>query len=565
MNLFGKYQKKNVRNERGAVLVLVALTFTIFLGLAAFAIDFNHLYVVHNELQNAADAAALAGAQALYTEVPGYEPGEKVNTNANAIAKETGLENLSDNSVVEINWTSGNTGDVQRGHWSFSNDKFTPLDTEDPVAIWGVSSDDLDKMDGTYPYVDHDGNTTYPENVNAVRVVTRRKDVEAESFFARIYGFMGFEMSAEAVAYIGFAGSLDPLEMDVPIAICDTSLTNDLCNIGRMINSADTSHESNTAAWVDSNPLSNEDACQGGTNARILGDLIGDIKTDTNENNTACECISPEHNQDDECGVNNDIITGDTWLEAIGGQVSSGYNPMVECYDTYLSEQPWEMTLPVVKCDGGQIEGCLDVDGAVTVNMIFMAAKSSPTEADTPYKMTKTDAENFPDWDSSAECSFFYQLAGVQPVVGKYNEVQPILDSDGNQVYLYNAALLDDPVYETKYFPDNRQKYAMPYLPGTEFVADADGNYDYVVEGKDPWLLGDRWGGVNHPSNIYTADKARWDCFTYHFNLQHQDGSYAPFQAKALYFMPDCEYHAPKGTTTDVNFGIRAKYPVLVD
>ena len=40
----------------------------VFLGIAALAIDLSHLYVVRNELQNAADAGALAGARFLYNE-----------------------------------------------------------------------------------------------------------------------------------------------------------------------------------------------------------------------------------------------------------------------------------------------------------------------------------------------------------------------------------------------------------------------------------------------------------------------------------------------------------------
>ena len=123
-------------NERGAILALVAMLFTIFIGLVAFAIDIGHLKVVENELQNAADAGALAGAQSLYEDPGGgYLPGERVNTGSNQIAKDVAIANSSDHSPVEVNWTSGNIGDVQRGHWSFANDKFTPLDSELPTDI----------------------------------------------------------------------------------------------------------------------------------------------------------------------------------------------------------------------------------------------------------------------------------------------------------------------------------------------------------------------------------------------------------------------------------------------
>ena len=53
---------KELRNERGAVLALVALFLIVFLGMAALAVDLGLLYVARGEAQRAADAAAHAGA-----------------------------------------------------------------------------------------------------------------------------------------------------------------------------------------------------------------------------------------------------------------------------------------------------------------------------------------------------------------------------------------------------------------------------------------------------------------------------------------------------------------------
>jgi len=50
-------------NERGAVAVVVALFMLIFVALLAFVVDFGVVYATKAKLQNAADAAALAGAQ----------------------------------------------------------------------------------------------------------------------------------------------------------------------------------------------------------------------------------------------------------------------------------------------------------------------------------------------------------------------------------------------------------------------------------------------------------------------------------------------------------------------
>ena len=53
------------RREKGAVAIQVALFFTALLAVAAMAIDIGRWVVVRHELQNAADAAALAGAHVL--------------------------------------------------------------------------------------------------------------------------------------------------------------------------------------------------------------------------------------------------------------------------------------------------------------------------------------------------------------------------------------------------------------------------------------------------------------------------------------------------------------------
>jgi Flp pilus assembly protein TadG len=53
--------------ERGTVLVLVAVTMVAFLGLAALAIDIGSFYQAQRQAQSAADAGALAGADALAT------------------------------------------------------------------------------------------------------------------------------------------------------------------------------------------------------------------------------------------------------------------------------------------------------------------------------------------------------------------------------------------------------------------------------------------------------------------------------------------------------------------
>src|SRR5690554_6197874 len=51
-----------LRNQRGAVILLVMLSVSAMLGMLALAVDIAVLFTARSEAQRAADAAALAGA-----------------------------------------------------------------------------------------------------------------------------------------------------------------------------------------------------------------------------------------------------------------------------------------------------------------------------------------------------------------------------------------------------------------------------------------------------------------------------------------------------------------------
>lgn len=56
-------QPKGPRKQKGLVAVLITVAFALMIGFAALAIDVNHMVLNKARLQNAADAAALAGAK----------------------------------------------------------------------------------------------------------------------------------------------------------------------------------------------------------------------------------------------------------------------------------------------------------------------------------------------------------------------------------------------------------------------------------------------------------------------------------------------------------------------
>src|SRR5688572_2219350 len=65
MNKQKTIKARNKKGERGSVLAAAALGMLSFIMAVGMGVDISHLYVAKNELQNAADAAALAGASGL--------------------------------------------------------------------------------------------------------------------------------------------------------------------------------------------------------------------------------------------------------------------------------------------------------------------------------------------------------------------------------------------------------------------------------------------------------------------------------------------------------------------
>lgn len=70
------------RQQRGAVTILFGLAIFVLFGFMALAVDLGRTYVVRTELQNAADAAALAGAMQLNQTQKGVWDGANPNSSA---------------------------------------------------------------------------------------------------------------------------------------------------------------------------------------------------------------------------------------------------------------------------------------------------------------------------------------------------------------------------------------------------------------------------------------------------------------------------------------------------
>ena len=191
---------KGMANQKGITLILVTILLVVFLGVAALAIDVGYMMVVKNELQNIADASALAGARTLgrlyqcngdiancpepmpYEAQQVYEPPRATITNVI-------------NEVADQNRAGG------KSH---------------------ILINDADIVIG-----DWDGNTktltANPVSPKAVRVTARRDDSNANGpitmFFARVMGINTVNMSATATAALTGECTVPPGGLPIPIGI----------------------------------------------------------------------------------------------------------------------------------------------------------------------------------------------------------------------------------------------------------------------------------------------------------------------------------------------------------
>jgi hypothetical protein len=79
------------QDEAGSVLVYAVLSFPVLLALACLALDGSNIYLQHQRMQIAADAAALAGARAVALELTNTQ----VNSEVNSLAAQNGSDSVT--------------------------------------------------------------------------------------------------------------------------------------------------------------------------------------------------------------------------------------------------------------------------------------------------------------------------------------------------------------------------------------------------------------------------------------------------------------------------------------
>jgi hypothetical protein len=102
---------RRIRRRRGAVAVLIAILLVAIVSIAAIALDGGTLMDNHQQVQGAADAAAIAAATKLFSNYPAieasgftyFDPGGEAKTAALASSQINGFPNDGVNSKVTVN------------------------------------------------------------------------------------------------------------------------------------------------------------------------------------------------------------------------------------------------------------------------------------------------------------------------------------------------------------------------------------------------------------------------------------------------------------------------------
>jgi Flp pilus assembly protein TadG len=173
------------RRTQGVASITVLVSLVALIALASLAIDVGLIWTSRNQVQNAVDAAALAGAGNMID----------VATPATTLpqAEAAVLDQAGDHSAVPTSSLAIQSSDIRFGDWDFTN---RVLDTSVNLAD--------------------------PSQVTAVEVTGRLDGAVNDpvpSFMARILGRNSFSVTATATAYLGFAGRVNRGEIDLPIGI----------------------------------------------------------------------------------------------------------------------------------------------------------------------------------------------------------------------------------------------------------------------------------------------------------------------------------------------------------
>jgi Flp pilus assembly protein TadG len=192
-----------IKRTEGSVAVITAVGLVAFLGMVSLAVDMGQLYTVRNELQNVADAAALAAAGNL---IHDYGAGAVRDA---AAAQQAALTVAQRQSQL-----SGQP------------------------AVEGADRNDLNIIFGAWDIYAGNSGTAWTEigstcssdsNANGVKVTIQRASGTVygpvSNLLGGVLGLNTSQVAATAIAYLGYTHEVPTATVKVPLALPDTIVT----------------------------------------------------------------------------------------------------------------------------------------------------------------------------------------------------------------------------------------------------------------------------------------------------------------------------------------------------
>jgi hypothetical protein len=124
MRRLSQVVKAGAPDERGVIAPLTALLMVALLGMSAFAVDTAMMYSEHAQLQNGADSAALAIAQACAHD-PSSADCTAANDAATALAGGNALDGVSHVPVASVNFGTGTVDVTTQARDTAGNNHFS--------------------------------------------------------------------------------------------------------------------------------------------------------------------------------------------------------------------------------------------------------------------------------------------------------------------------------------------------------------------------------------------------------------------------------------------------------
>jgi hypothetical protein len=177
--------------ERGAAMVLVAISMVALIGFVALAVDLGYLLVTRNEVQNVADASALAGARALggiYQNLPNPEQQDFTCEEPCQAAIRAAAQDVATRNRAAGAWMTVLPEEVFIGRWDGNTFQFQITNVR-PDAVWVIARRDDDAND------------------------------PVSTFFARVLGIDEVPVNGEAIAAMTGQGTAWEGEVELPIGI----------------------------------------------------------------------------------------------------------------------------------------------------------------------------------------------------------------------------------------------------------------------------------------------------------------------------------------------------------